>query len=177
MDELCAHLRPTGLTVPMFKIVLVKGCSMTPTLQNGERVLAWTPFSRRQFKRGSIVTLHRFFDVHVHLTDEQRAQPGFQKALAALEREPQELLIKRLVGLPGDTVRVPAGQLSPGKLPTIDPQAMRCGDEFVWHVPKGQVFVRGDGVQSGDSVSWGPIPITHLEQIVLCRFPSFERIP
>ena len=150
---------------------------MTPTLQNGERVLAWTPFFTWQFRRSAIVTLHRFFDVHVHLTDEQRAQPGFQRALAALEREPPGLLIKRLVGLPGDTVCVPVSQLSPGKVSAIDPQAVRCGDAFVWRIPAGRVFVRGDGVQSGDSVTWGPVPLACLEQIVLCRFPSFEKIP
>ena len=125
----------------MFKIVLIKGYSMTPTLQHGERVLVWTPLFRRQFRRGAIVTLHHL-KVQVFLTEEQRVQPGFQKALAALEREPPELLIKRLAGLPGDKVRVPVAQLSPGQVATIHPHAVRCGDKFVWRIPAGHVFVR-----------------------------------
>lgn len=146
---------------------------MTPTLQSGERVLAWTPLAKRLFRRGSLVTLRHF---HIRLTDEQRAQPGYQTAVAVLERQPPEILIKRLIGLPGDTVRIPIPQLSPYALAIADPQAIRRGDELLWHVPAGHVFVRGDGQQSNDSVAWGPIPLEKLDQLVLCRFPSFQRI-
>jgi signal peptidase I len=158
----------------MLAIVLVNGHSMTPTLQNGERVLAWTPFSKRLFRQGNLVTLRHF---HIRLTDEQRAQPRYRAAVAVLERDPPELLIKRLIGLPGDTIRIAVSQVSSSALATVDPQAVRQGDELLWHVPAGHVFVRGDGQVSNDSVAWGPIPFEKLDQIVLCRFPSFQRIP
>ncbi len=157
----------------MLAIVLINGSSMTPTLQSGERVLAWTPFSKRLFKRGNIVTLRHF---HIHLTDEQRSQPRYRAAVALIERDPPEILIKRLVGLPGDTVRVSLAQLSSHALTTVDPQAIRQGDNLLWHVSAGHVFVRGDGQVSNDSVAWGSIPFAKLNQIVLCRFPSFQRI-
>jgi signal peptidase I len=157
----------------MFKIVLINGYSMTPTLQSGERVLAWTPFARCFFKRGVIVTLSHF---HIHLPAGKQNQPGFQAATATIAQERAELFIKRLVGLPGDTVRIPLSQLSPHSLVTVDPRAARRSDELVWRVPAGHVFVRGDGLQSNDSVAWGPIPFAKLSQLVLCRFPSFQRI-
>jgi signal peptidase I len=157
----------------MLAIVLVNGHSMTPTLQNGERVLAWTPFSKWLFRRGSIVTLRHF---HIRLTGEQRSQPHYRATVAAIECDPPEILIKRLVGLPGDTVCIPLSQLSPHMLATVDPQAVQHGDKLLWYVPDGHVFVRGDGRQSNDSVAWGPIPMTKLNQLILCRFPSFQRI-
>ena len=158
----------------MLKIVSVNGQSMSPTLRSGDRVLAWTPFTRRFFKRGAIVTLSHF---HIHLPAGKQNHPGFQAATAAIAQERAELFIKRLVGLPGDTVRIPLSQLSPHGLVTVDPQAVRQDDEFLWRIPAGYVFVRGDGQVSNDSVAWGPIPFEKLDQIVLCRFPSFQRIP
>jgi signal peptidase I len=157
----------------MFSIVLIGGHSMAPTLQNGERVLACTPFSKRLFKRGAIVTLRH---ANVHLTAEQRSQPRYRVALAALEQKSPELFVKRIVGLPGDTVRVPTIQLSQHTLSMVDPQAAQFGDELLWYIPDSHVFVRGDGVYSGDSITWGAIPISKLEQIVLCRFPTFTKI-
>ncbi|VAW37604.1 Signal peptidase I [hydrothermal vent metagenome] len=159
----------------MFKIVLVTGHSMIPTLQNGERVLAWTPVVRKPFKRGEIVTL--FHIDHIHLPADKRSRPNLHAAIATTEQEPVELFVKRIVGLPGDTIRIPVNQLSPHTLTIADPQANRCGSDFVWHIPDGHVFVQGDGPHSIDSVVWGSIPFTQLKQIVLCRFPSFKRIP
>jgi signal peptidase I len=158
----------------MLKIVSIIGQSMLPTLQNGERVLAWTPLSRCFFKCGAIVTLSHF---HIHLPADKRNQPGFRAAMAALAQERSELFVKRVVGLPGDTVRIPLSQLSSHAMTTVDPQAVRQGDELLWHVPAGHVFVRGDGQVSNDSDAWGAIPFEKLDQIVLCRFPSFQRIP
>lgn len=157
----------------MFKIVLVKGHSMAPTLDAGDRVLAWTPFSKRLFRRGNIVTLCPF---HIRLTDKNRPQAEFQSTIAFLEYELPELFIKRIVGLPGDTIRISATQLPQHTMSAIDPRAIRHGDELLWHIPEDHIFVRGDGVQSGDSITWGPIPLIRLRQIVLCRFPSLQRI-
>ncbi|MBX3055372.1 MAG: signal peptidase I [Anaerolineae bacterium] len=158
----------------MLKIVLVNGQSMMPTLQSGERVLAWSPFTRRLFKRQIIVTLCYF---PKQLPVDKQFNHEFHSTIMAMKRERTDLFIKRLVGLPGDTIRVPVDQLPPDTLLFVDSQAIRCGSEFLWHIPAGHVFVRGDDQQSHDSITWGPIPITQLQQIVLCRFPSLQKIP
>lgn len=157
----------------MFKIVLVNGQSMSPTLLNGERVLAWTPFAKQFFKRGTIVTLSHF---HMQLPANKRSHPAFHAAVVSIEQEQSELFVKRIIGLPGDTVRISIDQLPPHALATVDPQVICNGSELLWHIPDGQVFVRGDGQQSNDSIAWGAIPFEKLDQIVLCRFPSFQRI-
>ncbi len=157
----------------MFKIVLVNGQSMAPTLQNGARLVAWTPFAWRFFKREAIVTLSHF---RIQLPADKQAQLRFRAAMASIAEECSELFIKRLIGLPGDTVRIATSNLAPHAVVAVDPQAIRYGDELLWHIPEGHIFVRGDGRQSNDSVAWGPIPIEKLDQIVLCRFPSFKRI-
>ncbi|GIK56284.1 MAG: hypothetical protein BroJett015_19470 [Chloroflexota bacterium] len=157
----------------MFKIVLVSGQSMIPTLRHGERVLAWTPFARQFFKRGEIVTLSH---VHLHLPTDTQSDAGFRTPIAGIQQEQPELFVKRIMGLPGDTVRIPVHQLSHHIPAAVDPQARRDGSDWVWRIPDDHVFIRGDGPYSTDSVVWGPVPFTQLRQVVLCRFPSFQRI-
>ncbi|VAX06476.1 Signal peptidase I [hydrothermal vent metagenome] len=154
----------------VFKIVLITGQSMSPTLQNGERILAWTPFSRKQFKRGVIVTLS-----HIQ-TYTLNVQSNHYMNRIIIKQKQSELFIKRLIGLPGDTVIISVAELSQQTLLTVDSHARRCGSKLMWHVPNNHVFVRGDGIQSNDSIMWEPVPFSLLKQIVLCRFPSFKEI-
>jgi signal peptidase I len=162
-----------GPSEQMFKIVQVKGQSMAPTLQGGERVLAWTPFSKRLFRCGHIVTLLRS---NTNLLDARPTQEDFRVVATTLKPK-TTLYIKRIIGMPGSVVLIPIARMSGLAISTIDPQAVQHEDRFQWHVPQGHVFVCGDGIDSGDSISWGSIPISQLRQVVLCRFPSFQRIP
>jgi signal peptidase I len=156
----------------MLRIVKVSGESMAPTLESGERVLAWTPFSKQCFKRGKIVTL----SYPGHPSSVQYYHSSSYTRIAALKHRQPELFIKRILGLPGDTVRIPADQLAFHILDAAGLRIEQDGDELVWSIPDEHVFVRGDGLYSSDSVTWGPIPITQLQQIVFCQFPSFRRI-
>lgn len=158
----------------MFKLVIVTGNSMVPSLENGERVLAWTPFSKRYFRRGRIATLSYLV---MNTFADPRSYFGSCAQMTTLKQRRTELFIKRILGLPGDTVRIPVDQLASYVLDTASLLANQDNGDLVWQVPDGHVFVRGDGLHSSDSLTWGPIPIAHLQQIVLCRFPSFKRIP
>ena len=149
----------------MFSIISVRGISMFPTLEDSEQVLAWTPFHHSLFRRNMIVTVQH---VNVQMT-ERLLEIGRNN----FPTEWSELLIKRLIGLPGDTVRIPKHKV---KSDYMDNHAIQTDSAFIWHVPAGHVFVRGDGRTSVDSTTWGCIPINELQQIVMCRFPSLSAV-
>ena len=116
-------------------VVLVEGASMVPTLHYGDRVLVWRLCPHRWLHRGRIVVVE-------HEADRARARWS----------SPQEpaLYVKRVVGLPGDTV-----QWSPDT------------------VPAGHLFVCGDNRPgSRDSRHWGPLPLHSLRGIVLAKLPG-----
>jgi len=77
-----------------------------------------------------------------------------------------ELLIKRVVGLPGETVEVRNGRVYVNDNPLNEPLAQgdtRPGRHGAVTVPPLHVFVLGDNRNhSNDSRSFGPIPIDNI---------------
>jgi signal peptidase I len=116
--------------------VRVDGYSMIPTLKDGEFVLV----SKLNYKfgtaeRGDIIVFH-------------------------FPMDPEQELIKRVIGLPGDTIGVQNGKVSVnGQVlnePYIAATPAYSGD---WTVPDGHLFVLGDNRNdSSDSHSWGFLP-------------------
>jgi signal peptidase I len=84
--------------------------------------------------------------------------------------------VKRLIGLPGDTVSEHRGVVSVnGKRltePYVDPR-LRDHLTDTWHVPKGSYFFMGDDrANSCDSRSWGAVPRADLiGPVVLTYWP------
>jgi signal peptidase I len=121
--------------------VRVDGFSMIPTLQDGEFVLvSKVNYKFGDVERGDIVVFH-------------------------FPMDPEQELIKRVMGLPGDTIVVQNGQVSVnGQIlnePYIAAAPAYSGE---WTVPEGQLFVLGDNRNdSSDSHSWGYLP---LEKVV-----------
>ena len=120
--------------------VRVDGFSMVPTLQDGEYVLV----SKVTYKLGD--PQHGDIIVFEH------------------PNQPQEDLIKRIVGIPGDIVEVTGmmvyvnGQAL--NEPYINAAPMYSGK---WEVPEGYLFVLGDNRnESSDSHAWGLLPMENV---------------
>lgn len=120
--------------------VRVDGFSMIPTLQNGEYILVnKLAYKTGQPNRGDIIVFRL---------------PG---------DETQDL-IKRVIGLPGDTVKVSDGivTINGEKLeePYIAQNPLYFGE---WTIPPGNLFVLGDNRNdSRDSHQWGMLPFENI---------------
>lgn len=152
---LLAGLIAAVLARLLLRIIIVQGSSMHPTLQAGERVLVlrYWPVSR----------LKRDYIVISEISDALAMPPRLREHLAETPH------IKRIAGLPGDTLNIHVSEL-PEKWrererPKYDRQGYRT-----WSVPADHYFLRGDGVSS-DSLIWGPIPIRAFRGLVIARLP------
>lgn len=122
--------------------VRVENISMKPTLHEGQFILvnklAYRP-GLGEFKRGDVVVFH-------------------------YPRNPEEDYIKRLIGLPGDTVMIQDGKVFVNGQMLDEPYiAAAPAYNNTWSVPEGQLFVLGDNRnQSSDSHSWGFVPIENV---------------
>lgn len=120
--------------------VRVDGFSMRPTLEDGEYILVnKLAYKTGEPQRGDIIVF--IFPVN-----------------------PQEDLIKRVIGLPGETVSVHSGVVSVNGMPLMEPYiAAPPAYEGDWVVPEGQLFVLGDNRNdSRDSHQWRFLPIENV---------------
>ncbi len=116
--------------------VRVDGFSMIPTLKDGEFVLvSKLNYQFGKPERGDIIVFHYPMD-------------------------PEQELIKRVIGLPGDTIGVQNGTVSVNGQVLDEPYiAATPAYSGNWEVPDGQLFVLGDNRNdSSDSHSWGFLP-------------------
>lgn len=162
--ELLAALA-AALTLRLFVISLarIKGRSMLPTLHDRDFVLVWRlPYLFRRPKRGEVVICH---------------YPG--RKMKHLPFVPQAF-VKRVIGLPGDTLEWAEGTLllngQPLRESYLDPA--RC--RFPRTKPPltlgpGEYYVLGDNRDnSNDSRSTGPIRRSAIRGRVVCLL--FRRI-
>jgi signal peptidase I len=120
--------------------VRVDGFSMNPTLQNGEYILVnRLAYVTGHPSRGDIIVFR-------------------------LPQDEQQDLIKRIIGLPGDTIDVNGGIVKINGAVLNEPyiaQAPLYNGE--WTVPDGALFVLGDNRNdSRDSHQWGLLPMDHI---------------
>lgn len=120
--------------------VRVDGFSMVPTLQDGEYVLV----SKLSYKLGE----PQHGDIIVF------KYPG----------EPPQDLIKRVIGLPGDVVKVTGAEVFVNGKPLVEPYiAASPVYQGEWEIPEGSLFVLGDNRNdSSDSHSWGLLPLGNV---------------
>lgn len=120
--------------------VRVENISMMPTLKPGEFIIVnKMAYKLGEIKGGDIVVFH-------------------------YPQDPREDYIKRVIGVPGDTITVEGAQVYVNSRPLTEPY-IAAPPQYTgtWTVPQGQLFVLGDNRnQSSDSHSWGFVPLENL---------------
>ncbi len=120
--------------------VRVDGFSMLPTLEDGEFVLvSKLNYKLGEIQRGDIIVFH-------------------------FPMDPQQELIKRVIGLPGDYVQVQDGVVYVNGQALDEPYiAAPPAYSNQWTVPEDRLFVLGDNRNdSSDSHSWGFLPFENV---------------
>ena len=148
---LLGMLLAAALTMFVTQGFCVSGECMEPHLYTGERVLAnKLAYHLGAPGRGEIVIFH-------------------------YPKDPREIYVKRVIGLPGETVSMQAGRIY------VDGQALKepykafaaHGDMAAQFVPHDQYFVMGDNRDvSDDSRYWGDLPRADIiGRAVACYWP------
>ena len=136
--------------------------SMVPTLLVGDRLVVEKLSYRWQFPHtGDIVV----FDPPLQLQTQ-----GYSK---------EQAFIKRIIGLPGQTVQVRQGKVYVNNQPLTEPYIAEP-PAYEWgpqQVPDEQFFVMGDNRNnSNDSHIWGFLPKQNIIGRAWWRFWPFSRI-
>lgn len=139
------------LKATTFQVFYIPSGSMEPTLQVGDRVVVnqWS-YRLHDVNRGDIIVFRR---------------PEGETAAGVDD------LIKRVIGLPGETVTIKDNHVFINDAPLEEPylpvgtrtdgtgDPIPCAPESPCHIPDGQVWVMGDNrSNSMDSRFFGPIP-------------------
>jgi signal peptidase I len=122
----------------LYQPVKVEGTSMAPQLHDQDRLfINKFAYNFEKIERDDVVVFY-------------------------YPRDTQKSYIKRVIGLPGDTVRIVAGEVYVNGRPIDEPYVperyrdVRSMDEF--KVPRGEYFVMGDHRSiSSDSRDFGPV--------------------
>lgn len=135
----------------------IRGRSMLPTLQDKEYALVWRlPYRFRRPRRQEIVICH---------------YPG--RRMKRCKWLPQTF-VKRVIGLPGDTIEVVEGTVHINGTPLdesyLDPQRCRfMRDRLPRTLGEDEYFVMGDNRDaSNDSRSVGPLRRRDIRGRVVC---------
>lgn len=138
--------------------------SMIPTLQIGDRVIV-EKLSYRfgDPQRGDVVVFHR--PGVERPSGPVQAVKEFMQGLGLLQPDANIDLIKRIVGLPGETIRLQGGVLFVNGRPVGEPYAVADTREFgPVTVPDGEYLMLGDNRPNSDDsrFSLGTVPRDHL---------------
>lgn len=121
---------------------IVSGASMEPTFDNGEYLIVdELSYHLSAPVRGEVIIFHP-------------------------PQKPSEYYIKRIIGLPGETVQIKNGEVSVTKIggaeAVLDESYVTYvgnGQDMIKKLGSGEYFVMGDNrPQSSDSRSWGILP-------------------
>lgn len=167
---------------------IVQQSSMFPTLKTDERLILNRIARGNIPKRGEIITLEAPSkkNINININNpvaiyDEYSQNIISKFMYYILEIGKTSYIKRVIGLPGEHVKIENGQvyINGEKLEEnylqngiITPEG-KINDIIV---PNGYVFVLGDNRQSStDSREFGCIPISKIEGKAIFRFWPFNR--
>jgi len=154
----------TAILIVVFVVqpVKVEGTSMLPQLENGERIFVNKfIYSFDAIHRGDIVVFW-------------------------YPDNPSQSFIKRVIGLPGDTIKVVSGHVYINDKPYNEPYLSRDRTQQMYNfgpekVKQYHYFVMGDNRDaSNDSRAWGEVPEKYIYGKAMFRYwplSSFGSIP
>lgn len=151
-----------------FQNFKVDGTSMFPTLENNEFLIV----NKLLYATVDMEKLAKFVPF-IDPGDEPIRHvfhPPQRGDIIVLKRPnaPEMDLIKRVIGLPGDTIEVEDGRVIVNDQELTEPYivAFGGGDKDKFRLPEGEYFVMGDNRgASSDSRSFGPVP----EELIIGR--------
>jgi signal peptidase I len=145
------------IVVFLYQPVKVEGTSMLPELRDQERIFV-NKFVYRieDINRGDIVVFW-------------------------YPRDPSKSYIKRIIGMPGDTVEIIQGAVyindDPLEEPYVDPRFLDRHDYPRVFIEPGHYFVLGDHRdQSNDSRNWGLVPERYIYGKAVFRYWPVSKI-
>jgi signal peptidase I len=134
--------------------VRVENISMEPTLMPGQFILVnKLAVKLNDIQRGDVIVFH-------------------------FPQNPKEDYIKRVIGLPGDSIVVRGNKVVVNNQVIAEPYiSAEPAYNGTWVVPEGNLFVLGDNRnQSSDSHSWGYVPINLVVGKALVIYWPLENI-
>ena len=157
-------IETAGMTLALFCFLVtfvvqgykVYGSCMEPNLRTGERLLGSKFIYRLERPtRGDVIVF------------------GYP-------RNPQKVFVKRIIGLPGETVEIRGGKVYVnGRVLDERPYVKNIphGDFPPQKIPKGCVFVLGDNRdESNDSRFWGDLPLSNIRAKACLRYWPLSRL-
>ena len=163
--------------------------SMLPTLALGQRVLVNRLDSHPGI--GGVVVFHPPHGADLGSGQCADSQQGFSADGAALAQpcdrplasESDQTFVKRVVGLPGDVLRIVDGHVirdgkrEPDAYITACGSAAECTFSHSIRVPESDYYVMGDNRgDSDDSRFWGPVPQRYIIGVAFFTYWPLDRI-
>ncbi len=178
-------LETLGLALAVFILIQasvqnfrVEGSSMSPTLEGRQYLLVnklvYFRFDQKRFSR-----LIPFWRADDHALSPFRAPRIGEIVVFHFPQNPQRSFVKRIVGVPGDTVEIVNGEVWLNGAVYPEPYLPDPGsaNTEALVLKEKEYFVLGDNRrQSEDSRKWGPVPEDNiLGRVWLVYWPFADR--
>jgi signal peptidase I len=162
----------------------IPSASMVPTLKVGQRILVSRLTTHPGI--GDIVVFHPPAGADLQPATCGNPTQGTNQRIpcdAPTPTESQQTFVKRVVGLPGDQLRITDGHVwrngvqEKGSYIQPCPDAQNCTWPGTFKVPAGSYYMMGDNRDdSDDSRFWGPVPQKWIIGVAFATYWPLDRI-